>query len=490
MVSPCPVHARALEHPGTLALVADSRRLTYRDLDAEIAGWAGRLAARGVGPGARVALLAWNGLPTVALVFAVRRLRATLVPLNARLARAELTPLVDRLRPRLVLAEDALADRLPGAERVEALERESVPPYQDSEALAPDEDWAVLFTSGTTGQQKGVRLPVRALLASAAASRANLGASVDDRWLCNLPLFHVGGLAMAVRCAVDGAALVVQRRFDAVETARALEDERITHASLVARTLALTLDAGVRTLLLRAVLVGGGPVPAELFARARAAGLPVLQTYGLTEACSQVATERPGEADGSSAGPALPGLALRVAGAEQSGGEGEIQVRGPTLMAGYLDDARATERALVDGWLRTGDLGRLDHRGRLEIIARRVDLILSGGENVYPAEVEAVLTAHPGVAEAAVVGRTDATWGEVPVAAVVLRPGARTEDLQAWLRGRLAGFKVPTDVVALPALPRTAAEKVDRLALRQVLDAARAARRSDAAETSTGKGAL
>jgi o-succinylbenzoate---CoA ligase len=466
MVSPCPVHAQALRRPGALALVAGSERLSFAELDAEVAAWAGRLRARGVAAGSRVAVLAWNGLPTLALVFAVRRLRATLVPLNARLTRAELQPLVARLLPCTVLAEESLSDKLPGAALLEVVAREVVAPHADAAALWPDEDWVVLFTSGTTGRPKGARLAVRALVASAAASRANLGASPADRWLCNLPLFHIGGLAMAVRCAVDGAALVLHRRFDAEETARALAVEAITHTSLVARTLELTLEAEAKPSALRAVLVGGGPLPVELGARARAAGIPVLHTYGLTEACSQVATEHPNDADGTTVGPALPGLALRIVPAGGDDAAGEIQVLGPTLMAGYLDDAEASAAALADGWLRTGDVGTLDNQGRLHVLARRFDLILSGGENVYPAEVEAVLSAHPAVAEAAVVGRADRAWGEVPVAAVVLRPGAALEGLTDWVRNRLASFKVPRDVVVLPALPRTALEKVDRAALR------------------------
>jgi O-succinylbenzoic acid--CoA ligase len=224
--------------------------------------------------------------------------------------------------------------------------------------------------------------------------------------------------------------------------------------------------------------------------RARTAGFPVLQTYGLTEAASQVATERPSEADGTSCGQVLPGLALRLeaegGGAARVGEAGEIQVQGPTVMAGYLDDAEASARALAGGWLHTGDVGCLDARGRLTVLARRLDLILSGGENVYPAEVEAVLAAHPGVAEAAVVGRTSAAWGEVPVAAVVLRPGAGVDGLLDWARGRLAGFKVPAEVVAVAALPRTASEKVDRAALRRVLGEAGAA----AKPVRAGKGRL
>jgi o-succinylbenzoate---CoA ligase len=489
MVS-CPVHAQALRAPARLALVAEPRRLSFAELDEAVAAWAGRLHARGVGPGERVAVLAFNSVALVALLFAVRRLGATLVPLNTRLTRAELAPLVQRVRPRAVLAEEALQSRLPEAESLESVEREPGQPPAGGRPLRLEEDWAVLFTSGTTGEPKGARLPQRAFLASAAASRANLGATEEDRWLCNLPLFHVGGLAMAVRCALDGAALVLQRRFDAEGTARAFSQGAVTHASLVARTLALALDAGAGVGALRAVLLGGGPLPAELAARARVRGLPVLQTYGLTEACSQVATERPAEADGNTAGPALPGLSVRVCNPEgvpvESGVAGEIQVQGPTLMSGYWEEPEASAGALAGGWLRTGDVGALDGFGRLRVLARRTDLILSGGENVYPAEVEAVLAAYPGVEEAAVVGRADGAWGEVPVAAVVLRPGAGADGLLEWARGRLAGFKVPREVVAVHALPRTAAEKVDRAALRRTL----AGPGPGVAETASGKGRL
>jgi len=201
----------------------------------------------------------------------------------------------------------------------------------------------------------------------------------------------------------------------------------------------------------------------------------VLLTYGLTEACSQVTTEHPGDADGSTAGAPLPGLELRVVddGGRPllAGEEGSLSVRGPTLMRGYLDDEAATAEVLRDGWLQTGDLGRMDPRGRLTVLARRTDLILSGGENVYPAEVEAVLAAHPGVAEVAVVGRPDARWGQVPVAVVVPRPAAALDDLRSWARARLAAFKVPAEVLPATGLPRTAAGKVDRAAVQAAVSA-------------------
>jgi O-succinylbenzoic acid--CoA ligase len=367
-----------------------------------------------------------------------------------------------------VLADADRRQVLAGAEPLERWTQLAAPP-SDADASDPQADWALLFTSGTSGVPKAARLTVAAFDALARASAANLGPSPGDRWLCNLPLFHVGGLGMAVRCANDGATLRVQARFEPEAVVRAVRDDGVTHLSLVARTLEQCLDAGLGPGSLRGVLVGGGPVPPALVQRARAAGIPVLLTYGLTEACSQVSTERPGEADGATAGAPLPGLEVRILDVEgrpvPAGEEGSIAVRGPTLMRGYLDDAAATAEALRDGWLRTGDIGRLDPRGRLTVLARRTDLILSGGENVYPAEVEAVLAAHPAVAEVAVVGRPDPRWGQVPVAVVVPRPASPLEDLRPWARARLAAFKVPAEVLTATALPRTAAGKVDRAAV-------------------------
>jgi O-succinylbenzoic acid--CoA ligase len=415
-----------------------------------------------------VAVLAWNQPTTVVLFFAVRRLGAALVPLNARLTEPELRPQLQRARPRLLLADQAHASLISGATPLEVWTGTPAEawPADDSDAEA---DWAVVFTSGTTGQPKAACLTVGAFDALARASRANLGSRPGDRWLCSLPLFHVGGLAMVVRCATDGAVLQLQSRFDAQETVKAVGHDRVTHLSLVARALEEALDAGLGAADLRGVLVGGGPVPPRLAERARAAGIPILLTYGLTEACSQVTTERPGQADGLTAGPPLPGLEVRIldAGGKElaPGVEGSIAVRGPTLMRGYLEDPPGTEEVLRDGWLHTGDVGQWDERGRLTVLARRTDLILSGGENVYPAEVEAVLAAHPALAEVAVVARPDPRWGQVPVAVVVLRGRESPGDLRTWARARLAGFKVPAEVLTASALPRTAAGKIDRAAV-------------------------
>jgi o-succinylbenzoate---CoA ligase len=207
------------------------------------------------------------------------------------------------------------------------------------------------------------------------------------------------------------------------------------------------------------VLVGGGPAPVALLARARAAGLPVLHTYGLTEAGSQVTAERPGDADGATAGWPLPGVEVRVS-------DGEIEVRGPTMMLGYLGEPP------LSGWFPTGDLGAVDGRGRLVVQARRSDLIVSGGENVYPAEVEAALLSHPDVADCAVLPWPDEELGQIGCAAVVVRRPVGDAELREHCRARLAGFKVPRKFAVLDALPRNAAGKADRPALLRFLQGA------------------
>jgi O-succinylbenzoic acid--CoA ligase len=254
-----------------------------------------------------------------------------------------------------------------------------------------------------------------------------------------------------MRCALAGAELILHTRFDAEACARDLSSGA-SHASFVAQTLARVLKTNL-PFRGATVLAGGGPVPPDLLRRARAAGLEVLQTYGLTETASQVVCERPGEADGSTAGRPLPGTEIRI------GADGEIEVRGPTVMLGYLGEPK------VEDWFRTGDLGEIDRRGRLVVHARRTDLIVSGGENVYPAEVEAALLAHPDVADAAVVPWPDPSLGQVGCAALVTRVAVVPEDLDTHVRNRLAGFKAPRRYVFFQSLPRAASGKLDRVAL-------------------------
>ncbi len=292
----------------------------------------------------------------------------------------------------------------------------------------------------------------------------NLGVQRDDRWLAVLPFYHVGGLAILMRSAIYGTPVVVQPRFDPAAVNDAI-DRGVTLVSGVSAMLRRMLDErGDRRFpaSLRAVLLGGGPAPLSLLEECARIGLPVLQTYGMTETASQAVTLAPEEAlrePGSAGKPLLP-TELRIE-------AGEIQLRGPNVSPGYHNHPPETGRT-PDGWLCTGDLGQLDEDGYLFVLDRRDDLIVSGGENVYPAEVEAALLAHPAVLEAGVTSRPDARWSAVPVASVGLRPGHRVsaEELQEFCRQRLAGYKVPVEIEFVAELPRTGSGKLLRRSLR------------------------
>ena len=287
----------------------------------------------------------------------------------------------------------------------------------------------VVHTSGTSGAQKRVELTYGNWLWSALGAHTAMGLGPDERWLCALPLSHVGGLSILVRSAIYGTTAIVHGRFDAE---RVLADD-FSVISVVPTTLTRLLDAGGRGF---RALVGGAPIPPALVARAEGQGVIAQQTYGLTEACSQVTTD------------GRPLFCTRV----RLDDSGEIVVSGPTVAPGSGPE------------LRTGDLGAFDADGTLAIVGRKADTIVTGGENVAPAEVEAVLEAHPAVAEAAVHGRPDPEWGEAVVASVVLREGANTgaDELLGVCRAALAPFKVPKDVRFVSSLPRTPSGKLLR----------------------------
>ena len=444
----CPLARSARLHPDAPALRFGASTWTYARLDGEVRRWHGALLRGGVREGDRVVVRSPNRPELVALLLACGRAEAALCPLNPRFAGAEIPPLLARLSPRVKLGE--LPDGVPLSDFAAGAVPAATHPL-DGQAVH-----TVLFTSGTTGTPKAAQLQFRAHYASALASNEVLRIEAGSRYLACLPLHHVAAIAIAMRCAVAGAEMILHPRFEADACARDLEGA--THASFVANTLARIVDTG-RQFPAAIALVGGGPAPRDLLARARAAGLEVLQTYGLTETASQVTCERPGEADGSSAGIPLPGTEVVI------GANAEIEVRGRTLMLGYLGEPPIGE------WLRTGDIGEIDARGRLVVHARRTDLIVSGGENVYPAEVEAALLAHPAVADVAVVPWPDQALGQVGCAAVVARKPVAERDLDLHVRERLAGFKAPRRYVFLEALPRGESGKVDRRGLLGTLQA-------------------
>jgi O-succinylbenzoic acid--CoA ligase len=409
---------------------------------------AAQLAAQGVATGESVGIDLPAGLDFAQALHGCLLLGAVAVPIDPRLTGSE--------RAAIIAGCKLIVDAPLGEGR---------PTHGDGPVAQHDLDATavVIHTSGTTSAPKPVHLSYGNVLWSALGSAAALGCDPQDRWLCALPLSHVGGLSILLRSAIYATTAVVHERFEVERVLRSLQHEEITLVSLVATTLARLLDAGLSDpLALRCALTGGGPVPAALVERAHRAGVPVGLTYGLSETCSQVTTTPAAEiavatATGAatagpppSAGPPLFCTSVRIA------DDGEILVQGPTVAAASLAD---------DGWLHTGDIGTLDARGRLRVTGRKADTIISGGENVAPAEVEAVIEAHPQVLEAAVLGRSDPQWGETVIALVLARSGETldVEDLRTHCAAALAPYKVPKQfLLAGGPLPRTRSGKLLR----------------------------
>jgi O-succinylbenzoic acid--CoA ligase len=409
--------------PDRLAVVDDYERLTYAELEARARHVAGALAQRGIRQGEHVALALPAGAHFCAALHACMLLGAVAVPIDLRLAGEE-------RRARARTAKLIVEEPLDG------------PPIEAVHYPDPVEVAALMHTSGTTAVPKPVSLSYGNWLASALGSAVALGLDQAERWLCPLPLAHVGGLSVLLRSAIYATTAVVHSRFAPEKVNAALIDPiaPATMLSLVATMLDRLLDAGLREPpALRWVLLGGGPIPLSLLERASARGVPVAPTYGMTEACSQIATF----------GWPLPAVELQIS------GRGEVLVRGPMVSQPALAQ---------DGWLHTGDLGALDASGQLSLRGRLSEVIVTGGENVAPVEVEEVLLAHPAVVDAAVYGRPDPEWGEAVIAAVVLRDGlaVEPEELKVHCAQRLARFKVPKQIKFTNALPRTASGKLVR----------------------------
>jgi len=425
--------ARRPDHP---AVVTPTETLTYAELHRRAQGAAAALAGKGIEQGDRVALALPPDPSSLVAVHATLLLGAAVVPIDLRLTEGE------------------RAHRAQGALVVDEPLRVGAAAVAGPARVDPSTIATIIHTSGTTASPKPVTLTTGNWLWNALGSALALGLDPEDRWLCTLPLSHVGGLSILIRSAIYGTTVVLHERFDAEAAKRAIEQDKITLVSLVPTTLERLLDAGLDAPHdLRVALIGGGPLAPALAMRAKQAGIPVAQTYGMTEACSQVATSRPGEPE--TAGHPLLGTEVEIA------PDGEILVAGPTVAPGA---------AAEDGWLHTGDLGTLDERGRLTVTGRKADTIVTGGENVAPAEVEAVLLAHPAVADAGVHSRPDAKWGEALIATVVLRDGAAAEpaELQQHAAAQLARFKVPKEIHFAAELPRTASGKLIRRRLGRI----------------------
>lgn len=472
----------ASANPHALALLYQGQAWRYHELDRDVSalcsGLCSDLLAQGIHPGQHIAVLMPNSADTVLLIHALIRLGAVLVPLNTRLTADELAYQVDLADCTHLIYDAAYSEKVHSLAvhrlRFDEIRWRDAQPVK-SRAIDLDAPHAILFTSGTTGHPKGVMLTYGNHFYGATASAFRIGTLPEDRWLCCLPLYHVGGLNILMRCCLYGTAVVLHNGFDVENVQRSLAEDQVTLASLVPTQLFRLLStiedsAAALPHHLRLILLGGAAATPELVTRSQALGIPIATTFGMTETDSQVATQTPDATrhKPGSVGRALPFSTIRVVGEDgkalEPGQIGEIIVSGPTVMHEYYRNPQATRHTLRDGWLHTGDLGYLDADGDLWIVQRRSDLIISGGENVYPAEVESVLRQHPEIEDVCVVGLTDAEWGQRVAAAVVLKPDTvlSQDAVIAFAREHLAGYKVPRIIRFVDALPLTASGKIER----------------------------
>jgi fatty-acyl-CoA synthase len=491
--------------PDKPATIFEGDILSYSTFSTRIEQTARSLKAEySVGRGDRVAILSLNRPDYLVLLYACARLGAMLVPLNWRLAVAEQLFILSDASVKVLILEQAFAAVLPALEK--SFPETSVVGFEflpsrgrtfnelltqaRGDGRNPHTDLScpllIVYTSGTTGRPKGAVLRQEALLWNGVMSQHMHGLTSGDHVLTVLPFFHVGGLNIQTTPALHhGATVTIHPRFTPDTTLAAIERDRPTLTVLVPATIqAVTEHPGwaVTDLSsLRAISTGSTVVPPHLIERFTARGVPVLQVYGSTETCPIAVYTRLGGDLSRLGSTGLPGLCCEATVIDDAGMElppnmpGEIVVRGPNLFHEYWGNEQATREALHDGWYRTGDIGLRDADGYFFVHDRKKNLIISGGENIYPAEVERVLLEHRDVVECGVIGRPDPRWDEVPVAYVIKRAGSSVEagDLRAHVLTQLARFKVPRDIVFVDDLPRTALGKVQHFLLRR-LDAAEA----------------
>ncbi|HEX2732374.1 MAG TPA: AMP-binding protein [Polyangiaceae bacterium] len=450
--------AAAQEQETRPFLVAPERTLSFKQVAERVVGAMGWLQENGVSAGQETpfALTASNELRSIVVLLALLELGVPALLLHPKWTEIERARVLKR-------AEVAVA---PLPDEFGSFRSSTLP--LASGTHDPERTVAVVFTSGSSGSPRGVCLSRRAFLAAAEASRERLDFRTDDRWLLSLPLAHVGGLSILTRCLLARKPLVLpslratEGGFRPAEMLKLIGDCKISLLSLVPTQLLRLVESSFRCPpQVRAVLLGGARPAPQLLKRAARAGWPIHRTYGLTEACSQVTLEAaPSDPEDGSDGTPLDGTEIRIA------ANGQIAIRSRTLLSGYF----GSETAALDqdGWFTTQDMGSIDERGRLHVQGRSDEVIISGGENVHPLEVECVLLDHPAIVNACVFGVPSEEWGEEVAVAIVARPGHSLADLPTWLEARFSAFRRPRRATLVNELPTTASGKLSRLRARQM----------------------
>lgn len=476
---------RAFLTPDRTAVYFNESSITFKELYDQSYQTAGKLQNFGVKKEDYICLLLKNHVDSVVILFALQLLGIKAVILNNRLTTKELIwQLNDSRAAALILDNDFEEIKhevtIPAVTKEQLFTTTSSETPEIQEEINLNDVCTVMYTSGTTGNPKGVLHTYGNHWWSAVGSALNLGYTESDRWLCTVPLFHISGYSILMKSVIYGMPIILHESFDADRAINDIKNKHVTIMSVVGTMLFRIVEALKDSKLpnhFRCALLGGGPAPLPLLEACKAKEVPVFQSYGMTETASQIVTLAPEYSItklGSAGKPLFPSqieIILedgKIAPTKQAG---EIIVKGPNVTKGYLNRPEVIKEKFNQGWFHTGDIGYLDEEGFLYVLDRRSDLIISGGENIYPAEVESVLLAHPDVADAGVTGFNDETWGQVPAAFIVQKKNTQVteEELKQFCLENLAKYKVPKLFYFTEKLPRNASKKLLRRKLSELV---------------------
>ncbi len=472
--------------PDRLALTFQNQKWTFKQLWDNVQQYAGKIQTLSIVKGEQIGVLVKNDPSSVMIIHALQQVGVTTVLLNNRLSVSELSFQIDDANIQHLIFHDSFREKVTSIEQeCSVLKTHSISELHSlafseitvEDTFTLDDVCSIMYTSGTTGNPKGVQQTYGNHWWSAIGSALNMGLSDYDRWLCAVPLFHISGYSILMRSVIYGIGVSLHEHFDEKQINQELQAGSTTIISVVSsmlQRLLVDLDEGHYHPRFRCMLLGGGPAPKPLLEKCKSRNIPVVQTYGMTETSSQIVTLSPEHSLtklGSAGKPLFPCEVMiqTSAHSSQSGNrEGEILVKGPNVTIGYLNRDEANEKSFSNGWFHTGDIGYLDDEGFLYVLDRRSDLIISGGENIYPAELEGVLLSHPRIREVAVVGVPSTKWGEVPCAFIVEDEDCNDIELSEFCKQRLASYKVPKVFVRIDELPRNASQKVLRRKLKEL----------------------
>src|SRR5690625_1457976 len=468
--------------PNKLALEIDEEiSLTFKELYNKSKQIAQKLNNLNINPKDRIAILSTNSLDMLMTIHALSYLDAIVVLLNTRLTSSELKYQIKNSEATLLITTEELCqekkletNKVKTFTEIKELKQNVDKPLNESVNL--NDIWTIMYTYGTTGLPKAVGHTYGNHWWSAISSGLNLGIHADDKLLSPLPMYHVGGLSVFIKSIIYGMSVYLLPHYNKERLSNVLHEKEITIASLVTLMLADYLDSlegQTSPAKLRAILLGGGSVPETLLNKAKDKKIPLFQSYGMTETSSQIATLSPTDNIrklGSAGKPLMP---AEVKVNAKTNEIGEVLVKGPMVISNYFNNEEATAESFKEGWLKTGDLGYLDEENFLYIVDRRSDLIISGGENIYPTEIENTLLNHDNIKEVAVVKKTDDKFGYVPAAFIVLKNKNYKPDFSSYLKDSLAKYKQPKEYIFIDELPRTASNKVKRFELEKRLQSSK-----------------